>query len=557
MSDKDKTVSEKNNSKSLENENDATSGGANATLDRRRFLQVGGASVAALSASGAANAAWGPERLPREEKSTVIVGSGFGGAISALRLTEAGEPVTILEKGMRWDGDIATDRRFSKNLYPDRRSTWLSRKTVIPIGPALPIGRYTGVLQGRKYADFDILSGAAYGGGSIVYGGILKQPDPAVFKQVFDSILEFDELQAHYAEVAGRLNRSTLPAHIEAAEYFKHVRVCKAHADRSGIAWEDIATATRWNIVDQEIAGAIPPSIIHGEAVYGVNSGAKVSLDQTYLKAAEDTGLMEVKTLHQVTRISALEDGRYALDYDIIDTKGRVRAQGEILTRRLILSAGTLGTNELLVTAKAKGDLPLLNDKVGEGFGNNGNVYGLRLGLEPTGRWQGGPPAVGLRDYDNEDTPIFIEHPQFPLGIEVRGLLYFGVGITPTRGHFYYCTRSKQVKLSWPKDDPGQAKVNRALLKNLEQLNRDNGGFTARILDGFRSKTKDDAVYHPLGGCVLGQATDRYGRIEEYPGLYVNDGSMLPGSSACTNPSFTISAIAERNIADIIARDLS
>ncbi|WP_144394254.1 GMC oxidoreductase [Pleionea sediminis] len=523
-------------------------------LSRRQLIKMGGITGLGL-ATPLTHAALFPRERPTEEKDIVIIGSGFGGAVSAMRLTQAGRAVTLVEKGRRWDGPIQGDSRFSKNLYPDRRSTWLSNTTVIPIGPPLPIRRYTGVLQGRDMAGFRILSGAAYGGGSIVYGGILKKPEEAVFNQVFPREVSFTELQPFYQEVAQRLSRSTLPPEIEATDYFKHVRLCREHCERANIDWEPIETASYWDRVEREISGDIAPSSIHGEAVYGVNSGAKATLDNTYLKEAEQTGLLEVKTLHEIESIEHLPDGRYLLDYKIINTRGATEATGKIITRHLILSAGTMGTNELLVAAKAKGKLPLLNEDVGEGFGNNGNVYGLRLGLESTGRWQGGPPSIGIRDYNNDITPLFIEHPQLPLGIDIRGLLYFGVGITPTRGRFTYNAWRRKVELEWPRIDPGQARVNQALLANLDRLNEVNGGFNSRLLDNFRSETKDDSIYHPLGGCVLGKACDFYGRVKNYPGLYVNDGSMMPGSSACTNPSFTIAAIAERNIDHLLKTD--
>jgi cholesterol oxidase len=66
----------------------------------------------------------------------------------------------------------------------------------------------------------------------------------------------------------------------------------------------------------------------------------------------------------------------------------------------------------------------------------------------------------------------------------------------------------------------------------------------------------DDFVYHPLGGCVLGKATDAYGRLPGHPGLYVVDGSLVPGSTG-VNPFVTITALAERNIEKIIKTDLA
>ena len=530
-----------------------------ASITRRSFLGASAATGVGLSLNPERALAWwghSPSKRPTEERQTVIIGSGFGGAISAFRLTQAGFPVTIMEKGRRWDGDVEGSR-FSKNLYPDSRSTWLSHKTVIPVGPALPIGKSTGVLQGRDMAGLRILSGAAYGGGSITYGGVLKKPEPDIFRLVFPKAIPFASLEPYYDEVGRRLNRSTIPDDVLDSDYYKHVRVMRRHCEQAGIRSELMHTSTYWDIVRHEIDGRIDPSIIHGEAVYGVNSGAKGTLDQTYLREAEQSGLLEVKTLHRIKDIGAQEGGGYWIDYEELDVDGNVIATGRILCRRLILAAGTIGTNKLLVKAKAKGFLPNLNEHVGRGWGNNGNVYALRLGLERTGRWQGGPPAIGIADYQNPNGPLFVEHPQLPIGIEFFGLLYFGIGINPSRGFFYYDKQSDDVKLFWPKQDPGQKRVNQGLLATMQRLNKVNGGWVSTAIDGFRDQVKDDAVYHPLGGCVLGQACDFFGRMYGYDGLYVNDGAMMPGSSACTNPSFTISALAERNIEAILDQDFA
>lgn len=87
-----------------------------------------------------------------------------------------------------------------------------------------------------------------------------------------------------------------------------------------------------------------------------------------------------------------------------------------------------------------------------------------------------------------------------------------------------------------------------------EQINAVNPG--SYVDDGLiADKFANNLTYHPLGGCVIGQSTDYYGRIVEYPNLYVNDSTLIPGVAACANPAFTIASLAERNIAKIISED--
>jgi len=532
-------------------------------VSRRKFLQAGsmvGVStlVGQLGASGEALAAG--RRIvthPPEFRSVVILGSGFGGAITALRLTKQGIRVTMIEQGRRWDHELmAGETRFSKNLYPDGRSTWRSNVTVVPMGPPLPIRKTTGVLQGRKLAGKTVLNGAAYGGGSIAWGGVMVKPDEAIFNLVFPKEVSFKELQPHYDEVGRRLGRAKLPSDVAQAECYRHVRLAAEHNKKAGLKSEDIATSTNWDIVRDEISGKVAPSITAGEAIYGVNSGAKGGLDRTYLREAEDSGLLEVLTLHQVQSLSRNGEGHFELAIDQLDIDGNVTAKKTLNCSKLFLAMGSVSTSSLLVKSKAKGDLPLLNDEVGKGWGNNGNAYALRIGLkESTGTVQGGPPSIGINALDSELTPLFIEHPHLPVGLDIHGLLYFSIGITPTRGTFKYDAATDKVSIDWPKDDKGQQVVNQALLQVLERLNQANGGWTTSVLTLLRNQVKDDICYHPLGGCVLGKATDFYGRVHGYEGLYVNDGSMMPGASGCCNPSMTIAAIAERNIANIIASD--
>jgi len=527
-------------------------------FSRRRFLQTAGVvgTGALLSASGVCCGTSGPgPAAPRGNRTALIVGSGFGGAITALRLVQHGIRVTLLEKGRRWPLTSASDT-FSPYIYPDGRSTWLSNVTVVPIGPPLPINRYVGVLEGHFFPGMRVLTASAYGGGSIVYGGLLVKPPEHLFRQVFPETIRYSELEPYYGRVAEMLGISAVPEDIYGTEFFTHYRVMEEQNRRAGLATAGIRSASDWDIVRAEIRGEIKPSVIHGEAVYGVNSGAKRSLDTSYLADAEATGLLTVHTLHRVTGLGSDDDGRYLVDVERIDETGNVLGTDRFSSDALFLAAGSMGTTRLLVKARATGSLPLLTDEVGRGWGNNGNVEVLRgeVGAS-TGRWQGGPPARAVADFDNPISPLFIEHPQFPLGLECRCLLYFGIGVHTTRGHFTYDPDTDRAILHWPAENNDQQRVNQAMVHTMERLNAANGGQRSPFIGGEK-RYMDDACYHPLGGAVLERACDTFGRVRNYPGLYVNDGSLVPGFAGCANPAFTVAALAERNIERILAEDL-
>ena len=527
---------------------------------RRDFLALGGAvGLLALLPSicwldeGSPSAS-DPIPCPVRHKKAIIIGSGFGGAISALRLSENGIESMLIEKGRRWpiqpDGNT-----FSRYIYPDGRSTWLRHFTVVPISPPLPINKYAGVLEGHYFRGLRVLTGSCYGGGSIVYGGLHVKPRKDLFEQVYPPEICYDELAPYYERVSSKLGLSTIPEDILQTEYYTHYRVMEEECSNAGIETTRIYSASDWGIVRKEIQGLIKPSIIHGEAIYGVNSGAKTTLDMNYLKDAEETGFCEVKTLHRVKDIGIHEDSRYLVHVEEIDEVGRVTKNEVYSCDYLFLAAGSVGTSSLLVKARSKRLLPQLNYEVGRGWGNNGNVECLRGGTrQGTGRWQGGPPVSAIDDYDNPESPLFIEHPQLPLGIDLHALLYFGMGIHSTRGHFYYSRWRDKAYLRWPRRDNDQERVNKALLHTMDEINETNGGFLSPLIGGQKGYN-DRGVFHPLGGAVLGKACDFYGRVKGYSRLYVNDSSLLPGLTPCANPAHTVAAFAERNIERIIDED--
>ncbi|MEI9958904.1 MAG: GMC oxidoreductase [Ferruginibacter sp.] len=120
----------------------------------------------------------------------------------------------------------------------------------------------------------------------------------------------------------------------------------------------------------------------------------------------------------------------------------------------------------------------------------------------------------------------------------------------PHKGKFYWDEHTKTVKLKWDKKQWEPAYSN---AKNfIDKMITANGGTKARLL--FANGFKPDICYHPLGGCVLGHATDNYGRIKGYKNLYAIDGSLVPGSIG-VNPFLTITALAEYCIEHIIAAD--
>src|SRR5262245_3393511 len=271
-------------------------------LSRRQFLRGGILAAAGAGVLGSGPLVWAyhSDFVP-----AVIIGSGFGGAVAALRLGQAGIETVVLERGRRWpiraDGDT-----FATFEQPDGRAYWLRDRTGEAI-LGLPqlekrIDRYVGVLEVVDGAGGNIFvgAGAGVGGGSLVFNAIIVQPRRELFERVLPRQLDFDEFDdIYYPRVTRILASAPIPDDVLATEYYRSSRVSFDQARTAGFPTREVDLAVDWDIVRDEIAGRLVPSAIAGQSFYGLNSGAKRSLDRSYLALAEATGRVEILPLHQ------------------------------------------------------------------------------------------------------------------------------------------------------------------------------------------------------------------------------------------------------------------
>jgi cholesterol oxidase len=209
---------------------------------------------------------------------------------------------------------------------------------------------------------------------------------------------------------------------------------------------------------------------------------------------------------------------------------------------------------------------------VGTGWGTNGNSMFLRyLVSEDIGRTQGNPPVIGIHDLNNPITPILVECAPLPIDLQTlipfpipgvnlttSTLMYLACGLETARGRFVYNAATQSVDIDWPSN--GNDTVAQAAKHFADRMNNANGGSSNVSLLNLATLNlpsySTNFTYHPLGGMVLGEACDFYGRVKGYDNLYVVDGALMPGTSACANPSLTIAAIAERCMEEIVKQDL-
>jgi cholesterol oxidase len=528
---------------------------------RRSFLTGTGSIIGAVALGGLSSPAQAAVPETITDAATVpalVIGTGYGGCVAALRLAQAGVDVHMIEMGMAWDTPGADGKIFANTTSPDQRSFWLRTRTKQPLSNFLgfpidrTIPRYTGVLDAEDFAGITVYQGRGVGGGSLVNGGMAVTPRREYFGGILPTVNPDEMYNVYYPRANAELGANLIdPAWFESTDCYQYARVGRKQAQRSGFPFVFVPTVYDWDYMEQEAAGTVPKSALAGEILYGNNYGKK-SLQKTYLPKIRATGRVTISPLHRVTAVEPTSGG-YTVTMEQLNTNGDTVATKQVTAARVFFAAGSVGTSKLLVKLKSTGALPNLNGEVGKGWGDNGNVMCGRANhmWDPTGPLQSSIPTLGIDNWVNGGA--FAEVAPLPTGIETYASFYLSITKTPNRAEFSWNAATGKVDLSW-QTAWKQTSID-AAKSIFDKINAKEGTIYRTDLFGVYKVWGDHLTYHPLGGAILGRATDNYGRLHGYPGLYVIDGSLIPGSTA-VNPFVTITALAERNIERIIATDL-
>lgn len=482
----------------------------------------------------------------------LVIGSGFGGAVAALRLSQAGEPVTVLERGFRWPSD-PWRAIFASELMVDGRALWFREKlTDGGLLRALDLdGPFGGVLDTTDFDTMQVLRGACVGGGSVVFTGVMIPPRQRYFDALFGGQVSFEEMnRVHFPKVRAMLRLSAMPDDVYRSAPFGHSRVWDAQARRAGYTPQSVDSIFNWSVVRDELRGRSRPSATAGLSNFGNSNGAKFDLNQNYLPQAEATGRVGLHPGHVVHTIGR-EGGRYVVALDVMAPDGEVIERRVLTADKLYLAAGSVGTSQLLVKARAQGTLSQLNEHVGEGWGTNGDAITTRSGSAVLGLAAQAAPCASMIHDEQGDMPVTLENwylPLAPLDMGVTRSLAMTFD-REHRGRFRFDAARGQVVLDWA---PSGNAVALAEAQRVNQRICEATGTRPGWGQVLAPVTGADWTAHPLGGAVLGRATDTFGRVQGHAGLYVLDGALVPGNAGAVNPSLTIAALAERNIADII-----
>lgn len=508
----------------------------------------------------------------------VVVGSGFGGAVAALRLSEAGHRVLVLEQGRRLD-----DRDLLRARRDPRAYLWQ---------PAVGL---RGFFWQRIFRHMAVIGAAGVGGGSIVWAGVLLEPSPHFWRTPAMQRLGVDwesEMPEHYARAARMLGRCTAPhdgamdGHLRetaramgAEESFGPVPVA-IHFGRPGVREPD-----------PFFGGAGPERTgcrLCGECLLGCPYGAKNQLTRNYLHLAESLGA-QVRPEQQVDCVAPGPGGGY-----LVRSRHpwrRTTRRRSVTARRVVLAGGVLGTLELLQHCRdVAGTLPDVSARLGHEVRTNSEA--ITAVLQPPGEDLSRGPTISSDFHPDARTHTTLN--RYMGGWHMRGQV--GPLVDDDRpGHRALRTLAAiarqplaQVRVAAARDFLQRLTVlttmqqheshlslllrrvpwtpwRRALRSSVSRGVRPpsylpvanavtrayaaaSGGRPLNLLG--ESVGNLSVTAHVLGGAAMGTTPDDgvvdvHHEVFGHPGLYVVDASTVPGNLG-VNPSLTITAMAER-----------
>lgn len=510
----------------------------------------------------------------------LIVGSGFGGSVSALRLAEKGWKVGVLEMGRR-----LTPEDFEAAAISNAALTWM---------PALGL---KGFFAQEVFRHVAILRGVGVGGGSNIYGAVLLEPKEAFYQDPAWSGLNADwraELAPHYVTARRMLGISDNPYRGIQDQWLEQAaeRLGAAHTFGSvpqGIFFgfpEGVTPDPYFNGQGPDRQGCTQC----GRCFTGCAYGAKNSLDKNYLYFAEQAGV-RVMPERKVTHIEPLAAGGYRLHLQHPWDKGQSYAP--LTARRVILAAGALGTQELLFASRDRyRTLPKLSPALGEHVRTNSEALVGILSRDPDVDVTKGA-AISTHFYADDKTHLtqnrlppsyslmkFYMVPMVDDANPVRRAVltlwaYLRHPFNAFRVYFArnWYKRTTYLTVMQQADNEMRFSFGRTLLRGFRfglKSELAKGGRTpsylpqanaaaravAEVSNGIpqnmivESLGNMSVTAHILGGAVMAASPDN-GVIDSnhevfgYPGLFVVDGAAIPANVG-VNPSLTITAMAER-----------
>ncbi len=513
----------------------------------------------------------------------LVVGSGFGGSVTALRLTEKGYRVGVLEAGARFEDDDLPETSFEVSKYLFRPE----------------VGCY-GIQRIDALKDCMIVSGAGVGGGSLVYANTLYEPLPAFYADPqWSHITDWRaELAPYYDQAKRMLGVVENPLRTPADDIMEKVATEMGvgetfHPTPVGVFFGGPGAGMGQTVDDPFFGGAGPERstcTACGSCMTGCRHNAKNTLVKNYLYLAEQNGA-KVMPLSTVTRVRPRDGGGYDVHLRFTKAKLPRKSARRVLTaEQVVFSASALGTQRLLHRMKDEGHLPRLSSRLGYLSRTNSESIGGVIAPDTSVDYSQG---IAITSSFHPDDTTHIEPCRYGPGSNLMSLLQSvltdGDGDEPRwRTWLREMWRQRRDVLNlydmkhwsertiialvmqsvdnsittYTKRIPGTRKRYVTSkqghgVPNPTWIPAGNEAIRtmAKLTGGLAGSAVGDAFNMPLtahfiGGCAIGDSPetgviDPFQRVYGYDGLHVVDGSALSANLG-VNPSLTITAQAER-----------
>ena len=521
--------------------------------------------------------------IPPKIYDYVIIGSGFGGSVAAMRLTEKGYSVLVLEKGKRYE-----DKDFAKINLQFWKYLWM---------PAL---RAFGILQISTLKGVMVLHGTGVGGGSLGYANVLEIPNDATFATpAWNEPLPWGKtLSPHYDTARKMLGATRNPRLMKADEVLREIAAERGQektfrATEVGVFFG----AEEQTVPDPYFDGKGPKRTgcnFCGGCMVGCRYNAKNTLPKNYLYFAEKNGAKMVAEV-EVTDIQPLTFDSAGARYEVIyrSSTSLVSRHSSVRTRNVIFAAGVLGTLKLLLQCRdLHRSLPELSPRLGDRVRTNSEALLGGLARDKKVDYSKG---IAITSIFNADEVTRLEPVRYPKGSDLMRIIsaplisqgdsvplrmikslgwslrhpidFLRAFVLP--GWAYHVTI---LLIMQNVDNCMKLRIGRSLttlfrrglvaepdeaheIRARVDVGHDITRTFAKKIGGFPMGSLGENLLnmpttaHILGGCPIGKdasegVVDERFQVHNYPGLYVIDGSVMPANPG-VNPSLTITALAE------------